>query len=215
MNDFGTASATIADLLHLLQTRGGLEFAFEIQDCNGQPPTSSGNPEQPATAADPIAISAPEMTAPEIIVQLSGPDTPLLLSRNGELLHAIEHLAAKVLRLEPEQHDRIFFDADNFKAQRDLDLQAAAHNAIQTVRSTGRPFAFPPMSSRERRILHLLLRPSGLPTASSGELPRRFVVLYPEGHIPTPSVPTPGIRPLNNTAQHDRTRAVRNSFRRR
>ncbi len=205
MNDFGTASRKIADLLHLLQTRGGLEFAFEIQASHGQPPTA---------AADPIAASA-EITTPDITVQLSGPDTALLLSRNGELLHAIEHLAAKVLHLESEQHDRIFFDADNFKAQRDLDLRAAAVQAIQTVHSTGRPFAFAPMSSRERRILHLLLSVSGLPTASSGGLPRRFVVLYPEGHIPTPSLPTPAARPPNNATQHDRTRAVRNSFRRR
>jgi spoIIIJ-associated protein len=37
------------------------------------------------------------------------------------------------------------------------------------------------MSSRERRMLHLLLSESGLPTASSGEGSLRFVVLYPEG----------------------------------
>ncbi len=204
MNEFGTASKKIADLLHILQTHGGLEFSFEIHDSHAAT----------ATAADPIAASA-EMIPPDITVQLSGPDTPLLLSRNGELLHAIEHLAAKVLRLEPEQHDRLFFDADNFKAQRDRDLRAAARNAIETVRSTARPYAFPPMSSRERRILHLLLSPSGLPTASSGELPRRFVVLYPEGHVATPSIPTPTARTPNSRTPNDRTRAVRNSFRRR
>ena len=49
------------------------------------------------------------------------------------------------------------------------------------MRTTGRPHAFPPMSSRERRMLHLLLSESGLPTASSGEGPGRFVVLYPKG----------------------------------
>ncbi len=38
------------------------------------------------------------------------------------------------------------------------------------------------MNSRERRMLHLFLRDSGLQTASSGEGPRRFVVLYPEGY---------------------------------
>jgi spoIIIJ-associated protein len=31
-------------------------------------------------------------------------------------------------------------------------------------------------------MLHLFLRDSGLQTASSGEGPRRFVVLYPEGY---------------------------------
>jgi spoIIIJ-associated protein len=37
------------------------------------------------------------------------------------------------------------------------------------------------MTSRERRMLHLILSESGLPTASSGEGPERFVVLYPMG----------------------------------
>ena len=203
MNDFVAASRKITDLLRLLQTRSGLEFEFDIRAGSNHQSTPADN------------LGTPALPAPDITVQLSGPDSPLLLSRNGELLHAIEHLAAKVLRLEPEQHDQIFFDTDNFKAQRDLDLRVAAVSAIQTVRSTATPYAFPPMSSRERRILHLLLSASGLPTASSGELPRRFVVLYPEGHAATPSIPTPTARTPNSRTPNDRTRAVRNSFRRR
>ena len=53
------------------------------------------------------------------------------------------------------------------------------------------------------RLLHLALADSGLPTASSGLGPRRYVVLYPEGHKPT-EAPT-----------QDRTQAIRNTFRRR
>jgi spoIIIJ-associated protein len=45
------------------------------------------------------------------------------------------------------------------------------------------------MNSRERRMLHLFLRDSGLQTASSGEGPRRFVVLYPEGYRIPPERP--------------------------
>jgi spoIIIJ-associated protein len=143
---------------------------------------------------------------PEITVELTGPDTALLTARNGELLHAIEHIAAKILRLEPEEHDRISFDADRFKATRDGELRVSADAAIAQVRSSGQPFAFSTMTSRERRLLHLALKPSGLPTASSGEGPRRFVVLYPEGfEPPAPTVP----------ATADRTHHIRNSFRRR
>ena len=116
---------------------------------------------------------------PEISVELSGPDTQLLLARNAELLHAIEHIAAKVLRLEPEEHDRISFDAESFKANRDRDLRLAAEAAIAQVRAQGRPYAFPPMSSRERRLVHLAVGPSGLRSASTGEGARRSVVIYP------------------------------------
>jgi spoIIIJ-associated protein len=37
------------------------------------------------------------------------------------------------------------------------------------------------MNARERRMLHLMLSESGLPTASSGEGAGRYVVLYPAG----------------------------------
>ena len=50
------------------------------------------------------------------------------------------------------------------------------------MRESKRPYSFDPMTSRERRLLHLILkREEGLKTESSGEGPSRFVVLYPEG----------------------------------
>jgi spoIIIJ-associated protein len=81
-----------------------------------------------------------------------------------------------------------------------------AEIAVQKVRATGQSYSFSPMTSRERRMLHVALAKSGLPTASSGDGPRRFVVVYPEGFGPAP-VATP--------SAEDRTRAIRNSFRRR
>jgi spoIIIJ-associated protein len=97
------------------------------------------------------------------------------------VLNALEHIATKILRLEPEAHDQVSFDADHFKADRDRQLRESAALAIERVRATGRPYPFPAMTSRERRMLHLILSVSGLPTASSGEGPGRFVVLYPAG----------------------------------
>ena len=152
---------------------------------------------------------APAQPSPEISVEFTGPDTPMLTARNAELLHAIEHLAAKVLRLEPEQHDRISFDAENFKALRNAELELIARAGAERVRATGRAYAFPPMNSRERRLLHLALAASGLPTASSSDGPRRFVVAYPKGQQPTePERPS-------GPSTNDRTHAIRKTFRRR
>jgi spoIIIJ-associated protein len=160
----GSAAEKITDFLQTLASKGGLEIKSEIIACNGQVQPSPGSSAESVVAGP---------ASPEIKVDLTGPDVSLLLAHNGELLHAIEHIAAKILRLEPEEHDRICFDAAGFKAARDRDLQLAATAAIQKVRTTGQPHAFPPMTSRERRMLHLMLIESGLPTASSGEGPRR------------------------------------------
>ena len=198
----GQAARQIEDFLKVLSSAGGLNLKSKILACNGQVQPNSSD-----AAGAPKAVSAPSDTSPEITVELSGPDTPMLLARNGELLLAIEHIAAKILRLEPEDHDHISFDAEGFKATRNRELDLMAEMAIQKVRATGEPFSFSPMTSRERRILHLALAKSGLPTASSGTGPGRFVVLYPEGFEPpaSPAAPSP----------EDRTRAIRSSFRRR
>jgi spoIIIJ-associated protein len=215
MNDPGSAATKIADFLQKL-AKGGLEIEPQILACNGQVQPYSSAPAGAPPPATHITSIEDKSTAPEITVELTGPDTPLLLAHNGELLHAIEHIAAKILRLEPEEHDRISFDAGGFKATRNRNLQHSAEAAIEKVRATGQPYAFPPMTSRERRILHLALLRSGLPTASSGENPRRFVVLYPEGQSPAagaqkriPSQPAS----LSTEASRDRTRALRSSFR--
>jgi spoIIIJ-associated protein len=196
----------VADFLQTLTSPGRLNLKFNILASNGQvspgsPADSSAGVEVRPSASDPAGAATP---APEISVELSGPDVPLVLARNGELLLAIEHIAAKILRFEHEEHDRISFDAENFKVLRHQELVLAAEAAIDRVRRTGQPFSFSPMSSRERRLLHMALAPSGLATASSGEGPRRFVVLYPEGEKP-PAEPSPS----------DRAQAIRQRFRRR
>jgi spoIIIJ-associated protein len=198
------AEEKVRDFLKVLTDTGGLDLQYQILACNGhvQP-----NTDDPVGAESQSSTTSPASASlPRIKVEFSGPDTALLLARNGELLHSIEHVAAKILRLEPEDHDLISFDAEGFKANRDRELQRTADAAILAVRSSGRPYSFPPMTSRERRMLHLALAKSGLPTASSGDVPRRFVVLYPEGF--QPAQPT-------QPATEDRTRAIRNSFRRR
>jgi spoIIIJ-associated protein len=163
MEDLAQAAEKVASLMRLLTTTGGLRLKYRI---------TAG-----AGAADPDGFERRD-----IYVECKGPDTELLLANDGELLRSLEHLAAKMLRLEPDDHDRVSFDANGFKASRARTLRESADAAIDQVEETGEPFRFPPMNSRERRMLHLFLRDSGLQTASSGEGPRRFVVLYPEGY---------------------------------
>jgi spoIIIJ-associated protein len=193
----------IEDFLQTLKKPGGLDLKFSILAGNGQTQLNAGDR---ASASEPASTTEIPAT---ISVEFTGPDTPLLTARNGELLLAIEHIAAKLLRLEHEDHDRISFDAENFKVLRQQELRLAAEVAVEKVRRTGQPHAFNPMSSRERRLLHLALAESGLPTASSGLGPRRYVVLYPEGQKPTEA----SDRTQNRT--QDRTQAIRNTFRRR
>lgn len=118
-------------------------------------------------------------SVPLLTVEFSGKDVPALVARNAELLLAFEHIGAKALRLEDEQHDWISFDAGGFKAARERRVQRDAAQAVQQVRATRQPYRFPPMNSRERRLLHLALASSGLKTTSEGEGAARRLVVFP------------------------------------
>jgi len=126
-----------------------------------------------------------EWEKPEIFVDFSGPDSALLLDRGAELLRALELLAFEILHLPSGEHEKISFDCKNQRSLRLQELRMAASVAAEKVRQTGTPFHFAPMSSRERRVVHLALRDqTDLRTESDGEGFNRCVVLYPADYKP-------------------------------
>ena len=169
--DLQQAAQKIAGFLTTLNKLGGMRLKFRITAGDG--------------ARDPEGLEARQ-----IYVELAGPDVPLVTQRNGELLRALETIAAQMLRLDQRENDLVSFDAANFKALRAQELRLQAETAAEKVRRSGLPFSFPPMNSRERRLLHLALKPlEGVETASSGEGQDRFLVVYPEGKTHLPVAP--------------------------
>jgi spoIIIJ-associated protein len=202
MDDVAQAAQTIGKFLQSFTLAGGLRLRYRVK-LRSSKTAAEASPE--AEEAMEGANGAPR----SLYVEFIGPDTSVLTARNGEVLNALEHIATKILRLEPDAHDQVSFDADHFKANRDRQLRDSAAMAIERVRATGRPYPFPAMTSRERRMLHLILSESGLPTASSGEGPGRFVVLYPAGSDTSEPMDTqPPVR------RHDANR-IRENFRHR
>jgi spoIIIJ-associated protein len=121
-----------------------------------------------------------DLETAEIVVNFDGPDKPLLLERNGDLLKALEHIAVRWLRLEPQFHNRVRFDCDNFRASRIAELKLSAEVAAERVRQTHEPFRFQAMAARDRRIIHLALKDQqGVRTTSEGEGEMRQVVVFP------------------------------------
>jgi spoIIIJ-associated protein len=166
--DLQEAAQKIAGFLAHLNKLGGLRLKYRITAGDG--------------ASDPEGLEGRQ-----IYVELGGPDVPLVTQHNGELLRALETIAAQMLRLDQREHDLVSFDAGNFKALRAQELRMAAETAAEKVRKSGIPYAFPPMNSRERRLLHLAFRSmEGVETASSGEGQDRFLAVYPAGKTSLP-----------------------------
>jgi spoIIIJ-associated protein len=160
------AANKINEFLRAVMTHGGLRLKYRI-------------------TVDPPLPENRDWERPEVVVDFSGPDSALLLDRGGELLRAIELLALEILRLPSGEHEKIWFDCQNQRSLRLEELRMAAAVAAEKVRQTGAPYQFAPMSSRERRIVHLALREhTDLRTESDGEGPRRSVVVYPADYKP-------------------------------
>ncbi len=133
----------------------------------------------------------PEFENPEVVVRFSGPDVEYLLNNRAELLLALEHLTMETLHMAAEDHTRLCFDANDYRLLRMEELRLSASAAADKVRRTGAPFTFNPMTSRERRIIHLALRDEGgVRSESSGFGSRRQVVVYPAG-VAAESQPAP------------------------
>jgi spoIIIJ-associated protein len=161
-----TTGPEIEAFLRPLLQHAGFHLQFEILDAH--------NPH-------------PEFENPEVMVQFSGADVDLLLANRAELLLALEHLTMEVLGMPPEHHTRLCFDAHDFRALRIEELRLSAAAAAEKVRRTGAPFPFNPMTSRERRILHLALRDEpGVRSESTGFGSYRQVVVHAEGALSAP-----------------------------
>ncbi len=129
----------------------------------------------------------PDFENPDVVVKFSGPDVELLLENKAELLLALEQLTMEVLRMPPEDHALLCFDANDYRVLRIEELRLSAAAAAERVRRSGVPFRFNPMTSRERRIIHLALRnDTDVRSESEGVGPRRQVVIYP-AHMPSPA----------------------------
>lgn len=141
----------------------------------------------------PGEVPHPEIENPEVVVRFRGPDVELLLENRAELLLALEQLTMEMLQIPSEDHSLICFDANDYRMLRIEELRMSAITAAEKVKRTRMPFRFNPMTSRERRIIHLALRNEpAVRSESSGAGPYRQVIILPAGMpLPSGSAPPP------------------------
>jgi spoIIIJ-associated protein len=117
-----------------------------------------------------------------VTASLSGEDLGLVIGRHGQTIDAIQYLA-NVIAWREHGDDRkdVVIDAAGYRERRRATLEALAVRSAERAKATGEPVELEPMSSIERRIVHLRLQDvEGVSTRSEGEEPYRYVVVDPD-----------------------------------
>ena len=129
---------------------------------------------------------------PTVVVKFAGPDLEFLMNNKGEALLALEQLTQEVLKMAPDEHALMCFDANDYRLLRQEELRLSAVTVAERVLESQTPYRFSPMSSRERRLIHLAMREqTELRSESAGMGPHRHVVIYPAGMASLPDPPAP------------------------
>lgn len=135
------------------------------------------------------ATVAPRITAGEegetVVFALRTKDANLLIGQGGANLLALQH----VLRLHtraafsdvPDIDDfRFLIDVNNYRTERERYLRKLADEVVAQVRTTRREVCLRPMSSYERRVIHMhLSEEKDVTTESAGKGLDRYVVIRP------------------------------------
>ncbi len=117
----------------------------------------------------------------EIRIEIEGPDAGRIIGKKGNVLDAIQYLAARVVVRPGEPRRHLIVDAEGYRARHEDQLSQMARRLAERVAAEGKVITFDPMSARERRIVHMALREvKGVRTESTGEEPQRRIQIIPD-----------------------------------
>lgn len=122
----------------------------------------------------------PGETEEEMVLDIQGDNSGLLIGRKGQTLEALQYLVLRMLgeREGPE----IVIDAGNYRERRRKSLEDMALRLGEKAKRQRRSVAIDALSAADRRIVHAALRDDPwLTTKSLGRGAYRRLLIIPEG----------------------------------
>ncbi|GAB4501363.1 MAG: protein jag [Anaerolineales bacterium] len=113
-----------------------------------------------------------------ILVDIRGDDLSVLIGRRAETLNALQYILGLIVSKQAETWVQLTVDVEGYRARREKQLRQLARRMAEQAIQTGKRQVLEPMSSAERRIIHLELRevPEVI-SESIGEDPNRKVTI--------------------------------------
>lgn len=127
------------------------------------------------------AIDEYEGDEGEIILDIVGGELGILIGRHGKTLDALQTLVAAITSRQLGFRYPVVVDVEGYRGRRREKLEDMARRTADRVSRQGRAIRLRPMTSYERRVVHMALRgDKRVLTGSEGEEPMRAVVVSPK-----------------------------------
>lgn len=117
----------------------------------------------------------------EIILDIVGGELGILIGRHGKTLDSLQTLVAAITSRKLGFRYPVVVDVEGYRGRRREKLEDMARRTADRVSRQGREVRLRPMTSYERRVIHMALRGDRrVVTGSDGEEPMRAVVISPK-----------------------------------
>lgn len=116
-----------------------------------------------------------------VAIQLTTDEPGILIGYHGQALQALQLLIAMIGFKKNGEWTRVLVNVGDYREKREESLTNMAKSLAQKVKFSGTSQSLPPMSSAERRIIHLALaEEQEVETVSESEGRDRHVVIKPK-----------------------------------
>ena len=105
----------------------------------------------------------------------------LLIGYHGDNLFSMQSLLGLHLHAKLDEWVNLSLNVNDYRERREFTLHSLADTAVSRVLATGQSHSLPPMSSAERRVVHLYLsNHPRVSTLSQGMGRNRYIVVSPK-----------------------------------
>lgn len=126
-----------------------------------------------------ITVSVEQITTEDhVLFNLRGNDLGVLIGKHGQTLDALQYLVNLAANRDSAERVRVLLDVEDYRKRRADTLMQLALRLADKVKRRGEKVVLEPMSSHERKIIHMALQNDHrIATYSEGEDPFRKVVI--------------------------------------
>lgn len=114
-------------------------------------------------------------------LNISSPDSALLIGLDGQTLDSFSHLIKVILFQKTGQKFSLFVDVGGYRQRQTQVMIEKVEKIARRVARTGYAEVLEPMNSFQRRLAHLAVsKIKGVTTGSVGQEPERRIIIRPE-----------------------------------